>query len=240
MDYFVSQLQIVLPPVLGVNAIRVKAQPSRDSPIFHLRLAKAGVDAQAQEIDGEFTMLAGSEGGRLLEQRRQYRQHPQAYASTASQHEQLDPGQQRIAVRGDTVYSPATCSPARRHAIALGRSCNGRRDGPLLTGRCSAVGKSRGGLENFRAAQGSPPGTAVVFFELKGRRAKDTSRDELRARPEPGRSRPIASHRHVDTGLSCRRVDDGAAVDILDERWPVAVIECERGCSRGVRSGSSR
>ena len=67
MDYFLSQLQIVL-PVLGVNAIRVRpAKPSTaplsestESPVFRLRQAKPGVDAQAQQVDGEFTMLAGS------------------------------------------------------------------------------------------------------------------------------------------------------------------------------------
>lgn len=67
MDYFVSQLQIVL-PVLGVNAIRVPQPTSSTtapteastSPIFRLSHRKLGVDAQAQQIDGEFTMLAGS------------------------------------------------------------------------------------------------------------------------------------------------------------------------------------
>lgn len=67
MDYFLSQLQIVL-PVLGVNAIRVKLATSSTgtsvvaavSPIFHLTNPRTRVDAQAQQIDGEFTMLAGS------------------------------------------------------------------------------------------------------------------------------------------------------------------------------------
>lgn len=67
MDYFVSQLEIVL-PVLGVNAIRVPtAKPGPSdcgdeslSPVFQLRNGKLGVDARAQQIDGEFTMLAGS------------------------------------------------------------------------------------------------------------------------------------------------------------------------------------
>ncbi|MGK2880074.1 MAG: hypothetical protein ACSLE6_04530 [Mycobacterium sp.] len=50
MDYFVSQLEIVL-PVLGVNAIKVpepKVNPAAEgleSPIFHLRNAKLVVDA---------------------------------------------------------------------------------------------------------------------------------------------------------------------------------------------------
>jgi hypothetical protein len=66
MDYFLSQLQIVL-PVLGVNAIRVRPSKPRatavettESPVFHLRNARVGVDARAQQIDGEFTMLTGS------------------------------------------------------------------------------------------------------------------------------------------------------------------------------------
>lgn len=67
IDCFVSQLEIVL-PVLSVNAIRVPLpkptttaqQGDSQSPVFQLRNTKAGVDARAQQIDGEFTMLEGS------------------------------------------------------------------------------------------------------------------------------------------------------------------------------------
>jgi hypothetical protein len=53
---------------IGVNAIRVPRPKSTahasadttESPIFRLRYTKLGVDAQAQQTDGEFTMLAGS------------------------------------------------------------------------------------------------------------------------------------------------------------------------------------
>ncbi|MEJ7690637.1 MAG: hypothetical protein WKF76_09550 [Nocardioidaceae bacterium] len=83
MDYFLSQLQIVL-PVLGVNAIRVRPSkpaagdtvagaPSRPSSGFGT--SKLGVDAQAQQIDGEFTMLAGSGRRRVVARRWQGRQH---------------------------------------------------------------------------------------------------------------------------------------------------------------------
>ncbi|MDR1512110.1 MAG: GIY-YIG nuclease family protein [Propionibacteriaceae bacterium] len=69
MEYFISQAQIVL-PVLGVNLLR--GQPavtsgkeppaaSQDSPVFEMRLPKGGGKARAQEIDGEFTVLAGSQ-----------------------------------------------------------------------------------------------------------------------------------------------------------------------------------
>jgi hypothetical protein len=97
MDYFVSQLQIVL-PVLGVNAIRVptpltpgRADDATGSPVFHLRQARLGVDASAQQIDGEFTMLADSTGA-VLARCRQGRQHSEGLrrlpcpASTPGRH----------------------------------------------------------------------------------------------------------------------------------------------------------
>lgn len=67
MDHFIDQLQIVL-PVLGVDAIRgretvVVPAAQRDqlmSLVFHLVNRKLGVAATAQQMDGEFTMLAGS------------------------------------------------------------------------------------------------------------------------------------------------------------------------------------
>lgn len=78
MNYFIGQIKIVL-PVLGVDMFRGRPQsgapaesssvsppPSQvtqspaGSPIFHLRRPKLGVEARAQVIDGEFTMLQGS------------------------------------------------------------------------------------------------------------------------------------------------------------------------------------
>jgi hypothetical protein len=134
MDYFLSQLQIVL-PVLGVNAIRVKpartvTEATRESPVFRLKHDKARVDARAQQIDGEFTMLAGSivvpewhAVGRADSTRK-------AYASYRSQHERLL-ADGSIALEGgvgrvtrDIVFS----SPSTAGAVALGRSCNGRRE----------------------------------------------------------------------------------------------------------------
>ncbi|WP_225873103.1 GIY-YIG nuclease family protein [Cellulosimicrobium composti] len=76
MDYFIDQVRILL-PVLGVEILRgreqrgvgmtpvtpilVPAEPSavESSPIFRLT-NRAGVNASAQVIDGEFTLLAGS------------------------------------------------------------------------------------------------------------------------------------------------------------------------------------
>lgn len=79
MDTFVDELRIVL-PVLGVDLFRGREPRSsgpvappgesshavpalaafQESPVFRLRLVKLGVDAQAQVVDGEFTVLSGS------------------------------------------------------------------------------------------------------------------------------------------------------------------------------------
>lgn len=136
MDYFLGQLQIVL-PVLGVNAIRVRptkppvSVPGRtESPLFRLRHAKAGVDAQAQQLDGEFTMLAGSMVVAHWQGVGKAASTQKAYASYRAQHEQLvadgsivvEDGQGRVT--RDLVFS----SPSTAGAVALGRSCNGRRE----------------------------------------------------------------------------------------------------------------
>lgn len=137
MDYFVSQLQIVL-PVLGVNAIRVR--PSRlvvaptsmthDSPVFRLCQAKLGVDARAQQIDGEFTVLAGSLVVPAWHGVGKAESTLKAYASYRTQHERLL-GDGTIVVengRGLVSRDVVFPSPSTAGAVVLGRSCNGRRE----------------------------------------------------------------------------------------------------------------
>jgi hypothetical protein len=136
MDYFVSQLQIVL-PVLGVNAIRVPTTPVRllagepnDSPLFHLRHAKLGVDAHAQQIDGEFTMLAGSVVVPSWHGVGKAESTIKSYESYRNQHRQLvDTGAITAANGvGRLTRNVVFPSPSTAGAIALGRSCNGRRE----------------------------------------------------------------------------------------------------------------
>ncbi len=137
MDYFVSQLQIVL-PVLGINAIRVPLPKSSapahvettESPIFRLRHTKLGVDAQAQQIDGEFTMLAGSLVVASWHGIGKADSTMRAYASYRAQHEQLVAGG-AILVEGGigrVTRNIVFPSPSTAGAVALGRSCNGRRE----------------------------------------------------------------------------------------------------------------
>ena len=116
------------------------------SPIFRLRHAKSGVDAQAQQIDGEFTMLAGSSVvpswhgvGKAASTRK-------AYMSYRTQHEQLL-ANGSIVVDGDrgrlnrNVVFPA---PSTAGAVALGRSCNGRREWIASEGTTFGDWESRG------------------------------------------------------------------------------------------------
>jgi len=135
MDYFLSQLQIVL-PVLGVNAIRVRpATPAAvttveltESPVFRLQNTKGGVDAQAQQIDGEFTMLAGSTVVASWHGVGKAASTVKAYASYRGQHERLvADGSIHVDERvGRVTRDIAFSSPSTAGAVALGRSCNGR------------------------------------------------------------------------------------------------------------------
>lgn len=137
MDYFVSQLQIVL-PVLGVNAIRVRSAgravaataTNIESPVFRLRQAKLGVDAQAQQIDGEFTMLAGSIVVAEWHGVGKAASTVKAYASYRAQHERLVSDGTIVAEggRGRVTRDVVFPSPSTAGAVALGRSCNGRRE----------------------------------------------------------------------------------------------------------------
>lgn len=137
MDYFVSQLQIVL-PVLGINAIRVplptsSAPASRgasESPIFRLRQTKLGVDAQAQQIDGEFTMLADSLVVASWHGVGKADSTMKAYASYRAQHEQLVASGAVVVEggKGRVTRNIVFSSPSTAGAVALGRSCNGRRE----------------------------------------------------------------------------------------------------------------
>ena len=133
MEAFIGQLQIVL-PVLGVNAIRTRpvsgpSSPSGNiSPVFDLVNSKTRVNAQAQVVGGEFTVLEGStvigewaSAGRAESTKR-------AYAAYRAQHERLIADGSIVIEAGVgrvTRHIPFR-SPSTAGAIALGRSCNGR------------------------------------------------------------------------------------------------------------------
>jgi hypothetical protein len=166
MDYFVVQLQIVL-PVLGVNAIRVRpvaptlvlsSTSFATSPIFRLQNAKLSVDATAQQIDGEFTMLSGSAVVRSWDAIGKAESTIRAYASYRAQHDRLLADGSIVVEKGlgrvtrDVVFS----SPSGAGAVALGRSCNGRIEWVSPDGVTFGAWESRGVDQPT-----DPPGTGI-------------------------------------------------------------------------------
>lgn len=130
MDYFVTQLQIVL-PVLGVNAIRIQpAGQTAESPVFRLRQAKPMVDARAQQIDGEFTVLARSIVVASWHGVGKAASTVKTYASYRAHHERLltDGAIEVVDGTGRLTRDVVFSSPSTAGAVALGRSCNGRRE----------------------------------------------------------------------------------------------------------------
>ncbi len=152
MDEFLAQLQIVL-PVLGVNVIRVRpvvaaaapGQASPESPIFTLQEPKARVDARAQQIDGEFTVLAGSAAVAEWSRTGASESTKKSYAGYRAHHERLlaegvikvENGVGRFT--RDFVFP----SPSTAGAIVVGRSCNGRREWVSTDGQMFGVWEAR-------------------------------------------------------------------------------------------------
>ena len=135
MEYFIEQARIVL-PVLGVNIFRspitVSTQPAdfpaahdaAVSPVFELRLKKQGILATAQEIDGEFTVLADSTarlqwtgaGGH------NYRSLREKLELDGTLVPSLDGATMRFS------RSQVFASPSAAAAVVTGRSANGRNE----------------------------------------------------------------------------------------------------------------
>ncbi len=133
MEAFLAQLQIVL-PVLGVNAIRVRSASASSpdatdaSPVFSLVNQKYSVEARAQQIGGEFTMLEGSQVVAVWAGTGKAKSTKRAYATYRAKHQQLV-ADGSIAVEGGSGIVTRDIpfgSPSTAAAVALGRSSNGR------------------------------------------------------------------------------------------------------------------
>lgn len=138
MDEFLANLHTVL-PVLGINLLRGRgtSKTSRDavaepsaSPVFVLAVPKAGISARAQEIDGEFTVLAGSTVACEVRANDSYATSTaSAYAAYEATHKKLrdegsiDASRNPAVVTRDIPFK----SPSTAGAIVTGRSCNGRK-----------------------------------------------------------------------------------------------------------------
>jgi len=138
MEYFICQAKIVL-PVLGVNLLRAVATTpgaaqegsgmtatlSVQSPIFELTLKKLGIEATAQEIDGEFTVFEGSTA-----RSEWYGVEGQGYNGYKRLREKLkDDGTLAPTDDGSSLRftrNQVFASPSAAAAVVTGRSANGR------------------------------------------------------------------------------------------------------------------
>lgn len=130
MEYFIAQAKIIL-PVLGINTLRATSVQAPDdqlvgtsphqSPLLALELKREHIRATAQEIDGEFTVKAGSLARR-------------AWIGTDSSYRKL-----RLRLEADGVLIPTAddqamtypkdyvfASPSAAAAVTMGRNANGR------------------------------------------------------------------------------------------------------------------
>lgn len=132
MEYFISQVKIVL-PVLGVNIFRVTARTTMvpavdhqstdgsESPVFEFKLAKAGIRAVAEEIDGEFVVKTQSVA------RRVWQGVDDGYKRLRESLEQdgtladSDDGKAKVFTHDQVFRSPSAAA-----AVIAGRSANGR------------------------------------------------------------------------------------------------------------------
>lgn len=153
MDYFVGQLQIVL-PVLGINAFRsprtatpvVVAPEPIESPVFRLQVPKSGVDARATEVDGEFTVLAGSTvvaewkgTGGTEKVQRIYARHREAFDKHVASGAIEINGGHGVLTR-DIVFTSGSAAGA----VITGRSCNGRTEWRTADGMTYGAWEDRG------------------------------------------------------------------------------------------------
>jgi len=131
MAFFIEQVRTVL-PVLGFDFLRdshklVEAQrDTRDAPQtaarFTMELSKYGITAEAEEVDGDFVVLAGSKA-------RNHWVSNSSYASYQPLYQQLT--EDGVLVRdeaGEVTFSQDQMfsSPSAAAAVISGRPANGR------------------------------------------------------------------------------------------------------------------
>jgi hypothetical protein len=131
MAFFVEQIRTVL-PVLGLDFLRQrqspltqsKAKPDDPTPIttFEMNIPKYKLTAWAQEVDGEFIVLAGSKAREIWASKTDYASYKPLY-------EQLTEEGVLVADEtGSRIFSRdhAFSSPSAAAAVVSGRPANGR------------------------------------------------------------------------------------------------------------------
>ena len=137
MEYFIEQIRLVL-PVVGYDAFRAKptrrtppkngeakeALPSEPLTTFEINAKKLNLQAEAQELGGEFVVLSGS---RAVAKWRQKAGHNTGYSKLHGKLVQsgilsINEAQDYAIFTEDTSFS----SPSAASAIIFGRADNGR------------------------------------------------------------------------------------------------------------------
>lgn len=135
MEYYLSQVHIVL-PVLGITEFRAPrsgtatdtptsisdSAAERLSPTFRFEVARHGITAAAQEIDGEFTVLEGSVGRADWVGSNRHPGYQGHHAALLSDGTLRADDQGLARFTQDVVFS----SPSAAAAVVAGRSANGR------------------------------------------------------------------------------------------------------------------
>lgn len=131
MEYFIEQAKIVL-PVLNVNIFRSAATAQRkeivgdvadsnETPEFYFNTTIDGIKAHAQEIDGEFTVLAGSRVRHTwIGESHNYRGLRERLEADGTL--ELTPDDSVMMFTRNHVFS----SPSAAAAVVVGRVSNGR------------------------------------------------------------------------------------------------------------------
>lgn len=128
MLYFIEQIKLIL-PVLGLDLLRELPPPAAAvtmavsaSPVFELKAPKAGITAQAQEVDGEFIVRSGSLARAQWSANQQQHSYQKLHQHLMVHGILQAAGSGLLRFEQDYVFP----SPSAAAAIVLGRSDNGR------------------------------------------------------------------------------------------------------------------
>tara|TARA_R110002072_G_scaffold18972_1_gene70192 strand:+ start:677 stop:1600 length:924 start_codon:yes stop_codon:yes gene_type:complete len=154
MAFFAEQIRTVL-PVLGLDFLRETSKPVRtsatgevstvtESPIFFLEIPKHKIRAKAQEVDGEFYVLAGSIARPIWSNN--------SHSSYKGLHEQLQVDGVLVSNQDGSLKFAADqsfSSPSAAAAVVSGRAANGR-----TQWRVEGAGQTYGEWQNQQVSGG--------------------------------------------------------------------------------------
>ena len=138
MEYFISQIRLIL-PVLGLEFLREKprlnnnldrsqsisenSESDNPSPIFIARSKKHDIVAEAQEIEGDFVILSGSEAVSEWIGKAEHSSYTSLYDSLFQEGRLMLNDQKSKAIFQEDISFK---SPSAAAAVVFGRASNGR------------------------------------------------------------------------------------------------------------------